>query len=146
MRRVWVVVCLLIPLGGCFDRSPGGGPAITGPPKMVVNHGPDNLTEIFVHSSVGEHNYTSLTLRVDNATAGDPGYHRVEESFSLDVKVNRTRFHANVTVSDGHRLYTHDSTIKINATALAIRLREGDDVIRSGLPFGTTLDLWREVR
>lgn len=145
VRRVWVLVCLLIPVAGCLDRSPGGGSPIAGPPKMTVNFGPDNRTEVYVHSSVGESNYTRLTLSVDNATRGQPGYHVSRESFALDVKVNATRFHANVTVSDGRLLYTHESTIVVNATASTVRLRVDDDVTRSGLPYSTTLDLWKEV-
>lgn len=145
MRRVWVLVCLLIPAAGCIDRSPGGGSPIAGPPKMTVNFGPDNHTEIFVHSSVGEFNYTRLTLSVDNATRGESGFRERLESFALILKVNRTRFHVNVTVSDGHTLYTHESTVAINATASTIRLRSGDEVTRSGLPYGRTLDPWKEV-
>lgn len=145
VRRVWVLVCLLIPVAGCVDRSPGGGSPITGPPKMTINFGPDNLTEVYVHSSVGESNYTRLTLSIDNATRGEPGHHVSRESFALDVKINATRFHANVTVSDGRTLFTHESTIVVNVTASTVRLRAGDDVIRSALPYSTTLDPWKEV-
>lgn len=141
MRRLWLVLCLVVPFGGCLE--PSGGPTLSGPPKLTVNYGPDNRTELFVHASVGEVNYTSITLRIDNATQGEQGFHRVREAFSLDVKINRTRFHANVTVVQGETVYGLESTYDVNTTARPVRIdviREGGDVRTNGNPYSTTLD------
>lgn len=92
----------VVPLmSGCLDQDGGGRSPLAGPPKLVLDHGPDNLTELYVHASLGEVNYDRITLRVDNATAGEEGFFETNHSYSLDVKVNRTRFHLNVTVLDG---------------------------------------------
>lgn len=107
-------------VAGCVNQGGGGRPPIVGPPKVVVNHGPDNLTEVFVRASVGDINFTRITLRLDNATAGQDGFFEVRHAFALDVKVDRTRFHANVTVVDGRgddaATYAYAAVVRINAT------------------------------
>lgn len=143
MRRLWVVICLLVPLGGCLDQSGGGRPPIVGPPKVVVNYGADNLTEIYVHASVGDINYTRLELRLDNATRGQPGHFQKNHSYALDVKTNRTTFHANVTVTDGESTYRQTGVFSLNTTARPVRIRVSlDDAGTStqDVPYTTALD------
>lgn len=145
MRCAWAIVCVLVPLAGCINPPGGGGSAIAGPPKLVINYGPDNLTEVYVHASTGEVNYTRLTLKVNNASPGEAGFHDSLESYALDVKIDATTFHANVTVRDDDRVFTWASLVVVNATrpaSVTLVSSEGDRR-EAQIPFSTTLDLWR---
>lgn len=149
MRGAWLVLFLMVPLGGCVDPFGGGGrPPIAGPPKLVVNYGPDDRTEVYVHASVGEINYTRITLRLDNATEnatadGGGGFHQAVHAYALDIKLEATRFHANVTVQDRRTLWGFTSTLSINATArppeLTARLPDGSTV-RTEVPLVRVLE------
>ena len=70
--RAWLLLTValasVLPLAGCTETLEGANPHIQAPKLTLGPTDTLGMFEVYVHSAVGERQYDSLVLRVDNVT------------------------------------------------------------------------------